>query len=229
MSFRIPTRFRPRSSGCWPVTRKTIAICVGKLMIVGDPKQSIYRFRRARVTVFFRMMHAILEHGGVMRAPSGKPPLRRSDRRIRQSALGTMMDGAGKCAVPEHVDLVTALSFPQDDILMPAQSSRSLGITYIAADADSKASAGREMEAEALARLLKKWRTSGTIQSWKEVAMLFRVMTNMDLYIDALEPTTFLFTSSRAPSFIRRSEVSDLSPCLNSFCIPRIHCCALRF
>src|SRR5438105_3016522 len=44
-----PSRFAPR-----------------KLMIVGDPKQSIYRFRRARLTVFFRTLNRILEEGGTV-------------------------------------------------------------------------------------------------------------------------------------------------------------------
>src|SRR5207237_1856366 len=44
---RNPGRFAPR-----------------KLMIVGDPKPSIYRFRRARVTVFFRLLQRILDEGG---------------------------------------------------------------------------------------------------------------------------------------------------------------------
>jgi ATP-dependent helicase/nuclease subunit A len=42
----------------------TSRFALGKLMIVGDPKESIYRFRRARATAFVKMMKEILEDGG---------------------------------------------------------------------------------------------------------------------------------------------------------------------
>ena len=89
-----------------------------------------------------------------------------------------------------------------------------------------KAAAGRGMEAEALARLLKKWKLSGTIQSWKEVAMLFRATTNMGLYIDALEAHNIPVYVVQGTYFYRKNEVSDLIALSNSSFIPRIHCCA---
>src|SRR5262249_46505549 len=67
-----------------------------KLMIVGDPKQSIYRFRRARVTVFFRMLERIRHEGGAIEHlqenyRSAAPIVEFSNLLCDQ-----MMDGRGK-------------------------------------------------------------------------------------------------------------------------------------
>jgi ATP-dependent helicase/nuclease subunit A len=161
----------------------------GKLMIVGDPKQSIYRFRRARVTVFMRMMKAILEDGGeveyLRQNRRSAPPLAEFSNRLSES----MLDGKGsdKVDLPPDADVSYRIRFTEEDVLEPISNRPFLGLTYIAADADAKAATGRPMEARVLARLLKGWRADGTIRSWNQVAVLMRSMTNAGTYIDALE------------------------------------------
>jgi ATP-dependent helicase/nuclease subunit A len=85
-----------------------------------------------------------------------------------------------------------------------------LGITYVAAESGAKAAQGREMEAEAIARLLKEWKGSGRIQSWKEVAVLLRSMTNVEIYLNALESHGIPFYVVQGTAFYQKSEVSDL-------------------
>ena len=73
----------------------------GKLMIVGDPKQSIYRFRRARVTVFVRMMRQILDDGGALEHlrenRRSAPPLAEFSNRLSESMMDARRKGGSGC------------------------------------------------------------------------------------------------------------------------------------
>src|SRR5207245_165990 len=80
-----------------------------KLMIVGDPKQSIYRFRRARVTVFFRMLQRILDEGGrlehLQENYRSAAPIAEFSNRLSE----LIMDGRGKMG--EIADAQADLSY----------------------------------------------------------------------------------------------------------------------
>jgi len=195
-----------------------------KLMIVGDPKQSIYRFRRARVTVFFRMLQRVLDEGGqiehLQENYRSAAPIAEFSNRLSE----LMMDGRGAKREPDRVkpqrkpqdipdpqaDLSYRIRFSQADLLKPRSDAPFLGITYVAAESGAKAAQGREMEAEAIARLLKEWKSSGRIQSWEEVAILMRAMTNVEIYLSALEVHGIPVYVVQGTAFYQKSEVSDL-------------------
>ena len=186
-------------------------LALRKLMIVGDPKQSIYRFRRARVTVFFRLLERIRAEGGALEHLQDNYRSAAPIAHFANQLCQLMMDGRGKAGdIGAGIDLSYRVRFSDDDLLHPRSDAPFLGITCVAAEADARAAAGREMEAEAIARLLKEWKLSGQIQSWKEVAVLLRTMTNVEIYIQALENHGISVYVVQGTAFYQKSEVSDL-------------------
>ncbi len=70
-----------------------VSVAPGKLFVVGDPKQSIYRFRRADVAFYARVKAQLIAHGAVVLPLSTSF---RSDPRIQQAinaALAPRMQG----------------------------------------------------------------------------------------------------------------------------------------
>ena len=68
-SSRTPIRCRPSCCCCWPPTNRTrstgsrVSPVPGKLFVVGDPKQSIYRFRRADVETYLQVCEQLKASG----------------------------------------------------------------------------------------------------------------------------------------------------------------------
>ena len=79
-SFRIRTPSRPRSSCfCRPtIPMRPIGLMSspipGKLFLVGDPKQSIYRFRRADIAIYQQVKQMLLSRGAAAPAPQHELP-----------------------------------------------------------------------------------------------------------------------------------------------------------
>jgi ATP-dependent helicase/nuclease subunit A len=130
----------------------------GKLTLVGDPKQSIYRFRRADIAMYDRVRSV------VARGPH--LPVRLSANFRSQPALidwfnDRFKNVLGRCADPEHpFDPKTGEVFHQE--LLPGHGSGSEQgapvvhvVPFERAEGDGKADEYRELEAVVMARYLR--------------------------------------------------------------------------
>ncbi len=185
----------------------------GKLFIVGDPRQSIYRFRRADPQIYSTMMNIILSGGGEKKA------LTHNYRST--SSLVSFFNNFFPSLFQEETDY----SFPYGPPLSP---ERGPGDGECAIRAYSLIeSEGRE---EFLAELLLKIRESGlTIREgekrreveWRDIAILYRA----DLGREVLGPVREACVRAKIPlispslkGFYERQEVQDLLLLLEVLC-----------
>ena len=94
-----------------------------RLFIVGDPKQSIYRFRRADVGVFVTMAEKIVDGGGNGVALVENYRSTASLLTFVNTLFSTVMDGAGAHPLPSQTDTRHRLRYAEQDHLQPGQAS----------------------------------------------------------------------------------------------------------
>ena len=180
----------------------------GALFVVGDARQSIYRFRGADVTVFRRLM------------------LRRARMGGRTFELSTTFR--------THTDLLAGMDEILGHVMGDEDSERLYEVPYTRLDADRLASeisppylevvAGvgtsaeeaRERSGQALTRRLLELRATGEIQSWAQVALLFRASSGFDEYERSLETAGIPFVTVAGRGFYDRPEIRDV---LNSLAV----------
>ncbi len=177
----------------------------GKLFIVGDARQSIYRFRGADVSVFRRVQRDLQARRGehfelkrTFRAHDG----------LLQEVDGLLAPILGENDDPERLYRVpyTALDADRrkpDLAIAPPFTELIIGTGDGAGEA-------RPQAARALARHLIELKDLGEINAYDDVALLFRASTGFGEYEGALEDAGIPFVTVAGSGFYNRPEIRDV-------------------
>lgn len=187
----------------------------GRLFVVGDARQSIYRFRGADVTVFTNLLQAVRQRGGLTldldRTFRAHAPLLTATGSLLAATMGDQPDPQRPFFVP--------FSPLQPQREMPREGGQAPFVECILGVGEDSES-GRRAAARALAQRLHDLRQAGEIQSWDEVALLFRASTGFPFYEEAFEVAGIPFVTVAGSGFYDRPEVRDVLNLLRALSDP---------
>ncbi len=178
----------------------------GKLFIVGDPKQSIYAFRRADIEAFDRVVDKITQSGGVIKNLT-------TNFRSAAAVLDPVNEIFDRLFV--HCPLVQPANVRLEVRPQRRPSTMEAGVRLlVTTPADTSepfdADLAVRAEGEVLARWLKDEILSRPNVVAGQVALLFRKLTQADAYLDALRRHNISYVIEGEKHFYRRQEVIDL-------------------
>ncbi len=187
----------------------------GSLFIVGDMRQSIYRFRRADVTVFSDEQERIREEGGLRidldMTYRAHEPLIDLTGELLSAVIGTEVDPDRKYYVP-YTSLIACEKVPHEGYKAPH-------VEFVIGGGEDTESS-RPVAARALAARLVQLKLEGQIKRWDDVALLFRAATGFPAYEDAFESAGIPFVTVAGRGFYDRPEVRDLVNILRALADP---------
>ena len=205
-----------------------IQISPGKLFIVGDPKQSIYAFRRAEMEAYDRVVYDLVLGEG----RSGVQYTLQANFRSHNSLLAPINacfsklfpTRAIKGLQPNHTPLLPVASDPS---LSPTEGMEIRLVRSEFPDADVEDAT--LVEAEELARWLREEVLGQQIITEHDVpvvvkpshiAILFRTLTYAGLYIDALRRYDIPYAIEGEKHFYERQEIIDFINVLRAAILP---------
>jgi ATP-dependent helicase/nuclease subunit A len=174
------------------------------LFVVGDAKQSIYRFRGADVAVFRQVQADIRAAGGTLINFDLTFRAHKALVETTNALLAPLMAAEDDPARPYDVPFIPLTAHrptPRGGISAPYLEFQ-LGL------GDDR-SEGRLAAATGLAQRLHELHAAGQLD-WQDVALLFRASTAFGVYEDALEGAGIPFVTVAGRGFYDRPEVRDL-------------------
>jgi ATP-dependent exoDNAse (exonuclease V) beta subunit len=187
----------------------------GKLVAVGDLKQSIYGFRGADVSVFAGLIERL------EREPGGRVLRLTQNHRSVPAIVEVVNAVSSGCMRPAPVGLGEAgsrdegrpyeLVFGESDRLLPTrpEAERPACDLLVATGGDT-ALERRAREARALANHLRGLVSAPGGPGYHQVAILFRRMTQLAPYEEALREAGIPYRLARGGGFFQAPEVRDL-------------------
>ena len=187
----------------------------GRLFVVGDARQSIYRFRRADVTVFRDVQAQTRKKGGMVQnldlTYRAHEPLLEAAGDLLAAVMGVSEDSARPYFVP----------------FTPLKAERKTQPGYISGPhiefifgAGTDADETRSVAARALAQRLLDLKEEKQIRTWDDVALLFRASTGYVFYEDAFEEMGIPFLTVSGLGFYDRPEIRDVLNLLRALADP---------
>ena len=187
----------------------------GRLFVVGDARQSIYRFRRADVTVFRSIQQRVKAQGGLVinldQTYRAHEPLLVAAGDLLGEIMGTAEDPSRPYYVP----------------FSPLRAYRKTAPAYISGPhielvlgAGEDSARARPMAARALAFRLLELKRQGQIRTWDDVTLLMRASTGFAAYEDAFEEACIPFVTVAGRGFYDRPEIRDVINLLRALADP---------
>ncbi|MFN2228076.1 MAG: UvrD-helicase domain-containing protein, partial [Anaerolineae bacterium] len=187
----------------------------GSLFVVGDAKQSIYRFRGADVAVFRQVQADVAAAGG-----------RQVDLDVTFRAHGPLVETLNTLLAPilgSEAEADQPFQVPFAPLRAFRQAPRpGIGGPFVEfhLGLGDSAEEGRQAAGRALAGRLHELHEREGL-AWGDVALLFRASTAFPYYEDALEAAGIPFVTVAGRGFYERPEVRDLLNALAALADPR--------
>jgi ATP-dependent helicase/nuclease subunit A len=205
-----------RSATDW----RKVKLAAGKVFVVGDPKQSIYAFRRADIEAYLEVVEKIIK------AQNGVECCLvtnfRSDKAIIDVVNGVfsflIQPNAG--VQPRYIEIQPV---PQEDSLPMAGTGKSLAKVLarkiVAPDGEVNAETARRLEGESLAAWLQdqvlgkasfmNGKGEQVLAQPKDVAILFRKLTDIHDYLEPLRRRGIGYVVEGERHFYAAKEIID--------------------
>ena len=204
------------------------------LFVVGDPKQSIYGWRRADLRAYDDFVRGLRAAGGEVRAlvvnhrsvPAVLDEVERLVEPIMQRREG--LQPAFEPLLPSE-DNRNAAGFAVGDAA-PIEHWVAWGWDPdgAAPDPGLRAVAATRLEARALARDLAALHRDHAVP-WSDIAVLFRTTGDLDRYLEALRREGVPYAVERDRSYYRRREIIEAAAAVRCVLDPNDHMAFLTF
>lgn len=186
----------------------------GKLFVVGDPKQSIYRFRGADFAAFNRTVERIVVQGG-----------KRLDLVANFRSVENLVEpvnalfAAGRSASWKPSDYQPPYE-PIHAVRPSGDDDPSVEIWTLRSAGDSRAERRRRYEGEAIACAIDRLVRQEKKTELRRVAVLFRTFASIPYYLRPLREREIPFVVDGGKDFIKRPEIAQSLAVLKTLAQP---------
>ena len=185
----------------------------GRLFVVGDAKQSIYRFRGADFAAYRRAIDRILECGGVQLDLVSNfrsvPGIVEPVNELFGDANGCWRASAYQ---PDYVAIRA--------VREPADEATAVDLWTVELPRGTRADDRREAEGRVIAETIERWVETEKRLEYENITILFRAFTQISYYLRPLRERGIPFVVDGGRDFLKRPEIGQLVATLQALSRP---------